>query len=82
MIADNAACPISGGNYEKNCSSRIREKAGKTFANVTADDLKILNFDYGLTDLSRFTIENCMKNRDSFSGSSLLDVQHQIKNAK
>ena len=58
------------------------EVHGKTFADVTAEDLKALNFDYGLTDLSRFTIENCVKNRNSFGGTSTPDVQRQIENAK
>ena len=51
-------------------------------ADVTKEDLQILNFDYGLTDLSRFTIENCIKNRNSFGGTSASDVKRQIENAR
>ena len=68
------------GNLVKYC-----EACGKTFAEVTRADLKNLQFDYeayGLTDLKRFTPENCIKNRNSFGGTGYEEVARQIEEAK
>ncbi|MEG1502495.1 MAG: argininosuccinate lyase [Synergistaceae bacterium] len=54
----------------------------KLFKEITKDDLRKLDIEYGLEDLSRFTVENCIKNRNSFGGTSYEDVDRQIKNGK
>ncbi|MGF6375843.1 argininosuccinate lyase [Clostridiales Family XIII bacterium PM5-7] len=58
------------------------EACQKSFDQVTKEDLERLNFDYGLEDLHRFTVENCIKNRNSFGGTSHEDVDRQIANGK
>ena len=65
------------GNLVKYC-----EQHNKTFADITKEDLDILGIDYGLQDLSRFTIENCIKNRNSYGGTSYSETDRQIENAK
>lgn len=65
------------GNLVKYC-----EQHRKTFAEVTKEDLDLLGIDYGLQDLSQFTIENCIRNRNSFGGTGYADVDRQIGNAK
>ena len=52
------------GNLVKYC-----EQHNKTFTDVTKEDLDLLGIDYGLQDLSQFTIENCIKNRNSYGGT-------------
>ncbi len=61
------------GNLVKYC-----EVCGKTFPDVTKEDLNNLHFDYGLDDLSMFTVENCIKQRNSFGGTSYAEVDRQI----
>lgn len=59
------------------------EACGKRFADVTETDLKNVGITgCGLTDLKQFTIENCIKNRNSFGGTSFKEVDRQIKNGK
>lgn len=65
------------GNLVKYC-----EVCGKRFSDITKDDLENLHIEYGLEDLRQFTVENCIKNRDSFGGTSHKDVERQIANAK
>ena len=65
------------GNLVKYC-----EQHNKTFTDVTKEDLDLLGIDYGLQDLSQFTIENCIKNRNSFGGTSYSETDRQIQNAK
>lgn len=65
------------GNLVKYC-----EAAKKTFPEVTKADLDALGIGYGLEDLSQFTVENCVKNRNSFGGTSYGEVDRQIENAK
>lgn len=57
------------------------EHNAKTFADVTREDLEEVNFPVKLEDLSQFSIENCIKNRNSYGGTSHSDVARQIKNA-
>jgi argininosuccinate lyase len=54
----------------------------KTFPDITKSDLMALNFPIELENLSRFSIENCIKNRNSYGGTSFKDVDRQIKNGK
>ena len=49
------------GNLVKYC-----EATGKRFCDVTEGDLKQVNIDPALVDMSRFTVENCVKNRKSY----------------
>ena len=65
------------GNLVKYC-----ELTHKTFPDITEEDLKQLNIDYGLKDLSQFTVENCVKNRSSFGGTGGEEVSRQIRNGK
>ena len=65
------------GNLVKYC-----EQHNKTFTDVTKEDLDLLGIDYGLQDLSQFTIENCIKNRNSYGGTSYSETDRQIQNAK
>ena len=65
------------GNLVKYC-----EQHNKTFTDVTKEDLELLGIDYGLQDLSQFTIENCIKNRNSYGGTSYSETDRQIQNAK
>lgn len=65
------------GNLVKYC-----ELTHKTFPDVTAEDLKQLGIGYGLTDLSQFTVENCIEKRNSFGGTSYKEVERQIEAAK
>lgn len=65
------------GNLVKYC-----ELTHKTFPDVTAEDLKKLGIGYGLKDLRQFTVENCIKNRNSFGGTSYDEVTRQIEAAK
>lgn len=58
------------------------EKNGKTFCDVTKEDLKKVEFPVELEDLSQFSVENCIKNRKSYGGTSYDDVARQIENAK
>ena len=58
------------------------ERTGKTFSDITSEDLEKVNFPVKLKDLSQFSIENCIKNRKSYGGTSHDDVARQIKNAK
>lgn len=58
------------------------EKQGKTFPDITKEDLNNLNFPVELEDLSQFNIKNCIINRNSFGGTSFSDVERQINNAK
>lgn len=65
------------GNLVKYC-----EATGKTFEDVTEEDLKQVGITWGLTDLRRFTVDNCVKNRSSFGGTSFRDVERQIGNGE
>lgn len=65
------------GNLVKYC-----EQHNKAFTDVTKEDLDLLGIDYGLQDLSQFTIENCIKNRNSYGGTSYSETDRQIQNAK
>lgn len=65
------------GNLVKYC-----EATRKTFADVTKADLEQLGIDFGLQDLSQFTVENCVKNRASYGGTGEADVDRQIENAE
>lgn len=65
------------GNLVKYC-----EACKKRFTDVTEDDLRRLGIGFGLSDLSQFTVENCIKRRNSFGGTSFDEVDRQIKNAK
>lgn len=58
------------------------EKNNKNFSDITKSDLKKMNFPIALEDLSQFSIENCIKNRNSYGGTSFSDVERQIKNGK
>lgn len=65
------------GNLVKYC-----EVTKKYFPDITKDDLETLGIGYGLENLSQFTVENCVKNRNSFGGTGYDDVDRQIANAK
>ncbi len=65
------------GNLVKYC-----EVTKKYFPDITKADLETLGIGYGLEDLSQFTVENCVKNRNSFGGTGFDDVDRQIENAK
>ncbi|GAU76653.1 argininosuccinate lyase [Fusibacter sp. 3D3] len=65
------------GNLVKYC-----EMTGKTFPDITKTDLIEVHFPIELDDLSRFSIENCIQNRNSYGGTSPTDVTRQIDNAK
>ncbi|MGN0718529.1 MAG: argininosuccinate lyase [Anaerovoracaceae bacterium] len=65
------------GNLVKYC-----EVTKKYFPDITKADLETLGIGYGLEDLSQFTVENCVKNRNSFGGTGFEDVDRQIENAK
>ena len=65
------------GNLVKYC-----EATKKYFTDVTKADLEVLGIDYGLEDLSQFTVENCVAMRNSYGGTSFSDVDRQIDNAK
>jgi len=54
----------------------------KTFPDINKEDLKEIGFPVELEDLSQFSIENCIKNRNSYGGTSYGEVNRQIKNAK
>ena len=58
------------------------EFKSKTFPDVNKEDLKEIGFPFELEDLSQFTADNCIKNRNSYGGTSYDDVNRQIKNAK
>ena len=58
------------------------ELNSKTFPDVNKEDLKEIDFPVELEDLSQFSIENCIKNRNSYGGTSYEEVKRQIKNAK
>jgi argininosuccinate lyase len=58
------------------------ELNSKTFKDVNKKDLEALDFPVELEDLSRFSIENCIKNRKSYGGTSYDEVRRQINNAK
>ncbi|MGN0660079.1 MAG: argininosuccinate lyase [Emergencia sp.] len=58
------------------------EAEGKTFADADAADLERAGIRHGLTDLEQFTIENCIRNRNSFGGTGTQDVDRQIRSAK
>ncbi|HBC32690.1 MAG TPA: argininosuccinate lyase, partial [Clostridiales bacterium] len=58
------------------------ELKSKTFPDVNKEDLKEIGFPVELEDLSQFTIENCIKNRNSYGGASYDEGNRQIKNAK
>jgi argininosuccinate lyase len=49
---------------------------------VKKEDLEALDFPLELEDLSQFSIENCIKNRNSYGGTSYDEVRRQINNAK
>ena len=65
------------GNLVKYC-----EATKKYFPDITKADLDTLGIGYGLEDLSQFTVENCIKNRNSYGGTSYEEVDRQIQNAK
>ena len=54
----------------------------KTFPDINKEDLKEIGFPVELEGLSQFSIENCIKNRNSYGGTSYGEVNRQIKNAK
>lgn len=58
------------------------ELKSKTFQDINKDELKELDFPVEIEDLSQFTVENCIKNRNSYGGTSYDDVKRQINNAK
>lgn len=58
------------------------ELNSKTFGDVKKEDLEALDFPLELEDLSQFSIENCIKNRNSYGGTSYDEVRRQINNAK
>ncbi|HBH13720.1 MAG: Argininosuccinate lyase [Clostridiales bacterium 38_11] len=58
------------------------EKHNKNFPDITKSDLKKVDFPIELDDLSQFSIENCITNRNSYGGTSFSDVDRQIKNGK
>ena len=60
------------GNLVKYC-----EATGKGFPDVTAEDLAQVGICHGLSDLSQFTVENCIRNR--YGGTGTEDVQRQIE---
>lgn len=62
------------GNLVKYC-----EATGKGFPDVTAEDLAQVGICHGLSDLSQFTVENCIRNRSSYGGTGTEDVQRQIE---
>lgn len=61
------------GNLVKYC-----EATGKGFPDVTAEDMAQVGIRHGLSDLSQFTVENCIRNRSSYGGTGTEDVQRQI----
>lgn len=65
------------GNLVKYC-----EKNQKRFETVTKADLEAVGIGYGLENLSQFTVENCIQNRNSYGGTSYREVDRQIENAK
>ncbi len=65
------------GNLVKYC-----EATGKRLCNVTETDLRNVNIDPELVDMSIFTVENCVRNRKSYGGTSFEDVARQIANAE
>ena len=54
----------------------------KTFSDVNKEDLGAINFPIDINDLSQFSIEKCIENRNSYGGTSFKDVERQIGNAK
>lgn len=58
------------------------ELKSKTFLDVNKEDLIEIDFPVELENLSEFSIENCIKNRDSYGGTSYDEVKRQINNAK
>lgn len=58
------------------------ERNNKTFPDIRKEDLKAVEFPADIEDLSQFSIENCIKNRNSYGGTSYSDVARQIENAK
>ncbi len=58
------------------------ELKSKTFQDINKEELKELDFPVEIEDLSQFTVENCIKNRNSYGGTSYDDVKRQINNAK
>ncbi len=58
------------------------EIESKRFPDVNKEDLKKIGFPVELEDLSQFTIDNCIKNRNSYGGTSYDEVKRQIDNAK
>jgi len=65
------------GRLVKYCEGR-----GMTFADVGKADLIQVGFPVELENLSRFSVENCIANRNSFGGTSFTEVDRQIVNAK
>ena len=58
------------------------EIESKRFPDVNKEDLIKIGFPVELEDLSQFTIDNCIKNRNSYGGMSYDEVKRQIDNAK
>jgi len=58
------------------------ELNSKTFSDVNKEELEEMGFPVKLKDLSQFSIENCIRNRNSYGGTSYDEVRRQIKNAK
>ena len=65
------------GNLVKYC-----EIKSKTFLDINKEDLIDLDFPVEIENLSQFSIEDCVKNRKSFGGTSYEEVKRQINNAK
>ncbi|MBR1919433.1 MAG: argininosuccinate lyase [Spirochaetales bacterium] len=65
------------GNLVKYC-----EACGKRFCDVDENDLRQVHIDPALVDMSRFSVDNCVRNRKSYGGTSFEDVERQIENAE
>jgi len=65
------------GRLVKYCENRKM-----TFAEVGKADLDLVEFPVELENLSQFSVENCIANRNSFGGTSYTEVERQIVNAK
>ena len=63
-------------NYSDKAVSKW--ETGKGFPDVTAEDMAQVGIRHGLSDLSQFTVENCIRNCSSYGGTGTEDVQRQI----
>lgn len=77
-------CDVPFRDAHEIVGSMVKYCEGKniTFEELTPEDLAGMRLPVQLTDLSAFSIENCVKNRKSLGGTSPEDVDRQIGNAK